>query len=65
MNLRGIENENEFFPAGFFSGALETELNVAVSSWESYESLKNPVKRLSAAGAGYRQIEQQWCRVSD
>jgi len=47
MKLVGIENENEYFSAGFFSGALEDELTDVVNRWGEAEKTNNPIARLA------------------
>lgn len=47
MKLVGIENENEYFSAGFFSGALEDELTDVVNRWGEAEKANNPIARLA------------------
>jgi len=53
MQLIGIENENEFYPAGFFSGALQGELTEIIARWADEKGSDNPAQRLSACVADY------------
>ena len=47
MELVGIENEAEFFPAGTLSDVLKDELREITSHWSHDDSTIDPVKRLS------------------
>ena len=46
MDLTGIENEAEFFPAGTLSDVLETELGDITGRWKGLDALTHPVTRL-------------------
>ena len=59
MQLIGIENENEFYPAGFFSGALEGELNEAISRWAKDAATINPASRLASCLIEYRDMVEK------
>jgi hypothetical protein len=48
MDLAGIENEAEFFPAGTLSDVLEAELQDITSRWSRELEGKNPVDRLAS-----------------
>ena len=50
MDLKGIENEAEFFPAGTLSDVLEVELSDIVSRWNKDNSGKNPAERIKTVG---------------
>lgn len=61
MTLVGIENENEYFSAGFFSAALEAELTDVISRWGEAEKAKNPIFRLAAGTVeNLAMIEKVW-----
>jgi hypothetical protein len=53
MDLTGIENEAEFFPAGTLSDALQDELQEITARWSRNKAVENPVKRLSDCGEQY------------
>lgn len=59
MQLIGIENENEFYPAGFFSGALEGELTEIISRWAEEKGTDNPVQRLAPSVTDYRDMVER------
>lgn len=65
MELIGIENENEFYPAGFFSGALEGELTEIISRWAGERGSDNPVQRLSSCVAEYREMIERVRTMAD
>lgn len=61
MTLIGIENENEYFSAGFFSGALEGELTDVISRWGEAEKAHNPIIRLADGTVeNLAMIEKVW-----
>lgn len=61
MTLIGIENENEYFSAGFFSGALEGELTDVISRWGEAEKANNPIIRLADGTVeNLTMIEKVW-----
>lgn len=61
MTLVGIENENEYFSAGFFSGALEAELADVISRWGEAEKAHNPIIRLADGTVeNLAMIEKVW-----
>ncbi|OAF12402.1 hypothetical protein AYJ54_06110 [Bradyrhizobium centrolobii] len=47
MDLIGIENEAEFFPAGALSDSLQVELREITSRWNKATDGENPVARLT------------------
>ena len=51
MDLIGIENEAEFFPAGTLSDVLKEELSDITAKWASREKALHPVERLSRVAA--------------
>ena len=61
MDLIGIENEGEFFPAGALSEGLQDELREISGRWTAELGSQNPVERLKRSGGSYlavlRQIE--------
>jgi len=66
MQLIGIENENEFYPAGFFSGALEEELSQVIARWSEGAGItENPATRLAANAAEYKATMSRARTMSD
>ena len=53
MDLIGIENEAEFFPAGTLSVSLQDELREITSLWSRDKDVDNPVKRLTNCAEHY------------
>ena len=53
MDLIGIENEAEFFPAGALSDALEDELRQITSQWSKGIAVENPSQRLTLCAEPY------------
>lgn len=53
MDLIGIENEAEFFPAGALSDALEDELRQITSQWSKGIAAENPSQRLALCAEPY------------
>ena len=53
MDLIGIENEAEFFPAGALSDALEDELRQITSQWSKGIASENPSQRLTLCTESY------------
>ena len=53
MDLIGIENEAEFFPAGALSDALEDELRQITSQWSKGNAADNPSHRLALCADPY------------
>ncbi|MDC0921912.1 N-6 DNA methylase, partial [bacterium] len=53
MDLIGIENEAEFFPAGALSDALEDELRQITSQWSKGIAADNPSQRLTLCAESY------------
>ena len=65
MDLTGIENEAEFFPAGTLSDVLEVELQDITSRWSRNESNENPVSELSAVAEEYLRLYRQLSNTKD
>lgn len=65
IELIGIENENEFYPAGFFSGALEGELSGIVGRWKEADNTESPVERLAKCVVPYRDMITRVRALSD
>jgi hypothetical protein len=59
MDLSGIQNEAEFFPAGTLSDALQDELREITARWSKSAELDNPLDRLSRTAAPYLTILRQ------
>ena len=61
MDLIGIENEGEFFPAGALSEGLQDELREVSGRWTADLGSENPLERLKRSARNYlgslRQIE--------
>ena len=53
MDLSGIENEAEFFPAGTLSDALQDELREITARWANASLLENPAARLTRSAESY------------
>ncbi|MCA1412672.1 N-6 DNA methylase [Bradyrhizobium sp. NBAIM20] len=53
MDLIGIENEAEFFPAGALSDSLQDELREITSRWSKAVDGENPVDRLAGCCEPY------------
>ena len=51
MDLVGIENEAEFFPAGTLSDVLKEELQDITSRWSGLDKSAHPIERLSRISA--------------
>ena len=49
MDLTGIENEAEFFPAGTLSEVLATELTDITAQWSKLERSDHPVERIASS----------------
>ncbi|MDG0980921.1 MAG: hypothetical protein P8O79_14430, partial [Halieaceae bacterium] len=49
MDLTGIENEAEFFPAGTLSEVLATELTDITAQWSKLERADHPVERIASS----------------
>ncbi|MDA8678400.1 N-6 DNA methylase [Luminiphilus sp.] len=49
MDLTGIENEAEFFPAGTLSEVLATELTDITAQWSKLERAEHPVERIASS----------------
>ena len=65
IELIGIANENEFYPAGFFSGALEGELSAIVGRWKEADNAESPVERLAKCVVPYRDMITRVRALSD
>lgn len=50
MDLTGIENEAEFFPAGTLSEVLATELADITAQWSRLERADHPAERIASSG---------------
>jgi len=53
MDLTGIENEAEFFPAGALSASLQEELREIAARWPRQEDEVSPIERLSRCADTY------------
>ena len=66
MDLTGIENEAEFFPAGTLSDSLQDELREITSRWSRVGDGVDPVDRLTRCAEPYltalRQIRNSTTR---
>lgn len=56
MMLIGIDNENEFYPAGFFANALAEELKAPISGWTKSGADNNPARRLARVAKDYLEM---------
>ncbi|MQG89123.1 MAG: hypothetical protein FI699_09720 [SAR202 cluster bacterium] len=65
MDLTGIENEAEFFPAGTLSDVLEVELQDISARWSRELDGANPVTRLSGSADTYLRLYRQLLNTSD
>ena len=65
MNLTGIENEAEFFPAGTLSDVLEVELQDITGRWARELEGTNPVTRLSGSADTYLRLYRQLLNTTD
>jgi hypothetical protein len=65
MDLTGIENEAEFFPAGTLSDVLEVELQDITGRWSRELEGANPVTRLSGSADAYLRLYRQLLNTSD
>ena len=65
MDLTGIENEAEFFPAGTLSDVLEVELQDITGRWSRELEGANPVTRLSGTADTYLRLYRQLLNTKD
>ena len=65
MDLTGIENEAEFFPAGTLSDVLEVELQDITVRWSRELEGANPVTRLSGSANTYLRLYRQLLNTTD
>ena len=65
MDLTGIENEAEFFPAGTLSDVLEVELQDITGRWSRELKGANPVTRLSGSADTYLRLYRQLLNTTD
>jgi len=65
MDLVGIENEAEFFPAGALSDALEDELRQITSKWSKSSAAQNPSQRLTLCADPYLLTVRQIRNTAD
>jgi hypothetical protein len=65
MDLTGIENEAEFFPAGTLSDVLEVELQDITGRWSRELEGANPVTRLSGSADAYLRLYRQLLNTTD
>ena len=65
MDLTGIENEAEFFPAGTLSDVLEVELQDITGRWSRELTGSNPVNRLNSSANDYLRLYRQLLNTTD
>ncbi|MGO6755908.1 hypothetical protein ELH42_29905 (plasmid) [Rhizobium ruizarguesonis] len=65
MELIGIENEGEFFPAGTLSDGLQDELKAISSRWAADLGDKNPLDRLKRVAIGQLAYLHQFHNSAD
>lgn len=65
MDLAGIENEAEFFPAGTLSDVLKAELQDITNRWSKALDGTNPLMRLTSAVDAYTRTYRQLLNTSD
>ena len=65
MDLTGIANEAEFFPAGTLSDVLEVELQDITNRWSKDLEGTNPLTRLTSAAEAYTRVYRQLLNTSD
>jgi hypothetical protein len=65
MDLIGIENEGEFFPAGTLSDALQEELKEISARWTADLGSQNPAERLKRVAESYRAALHQMQNTTD
>ncbi len=65
MDLTGIENEAEFFPAGTLSDVLEVELQDITGRWSRELEGANPVTRLSGSADTCLRLYRQLLNTTD
>lgn len=65
MDLTGIENEAEFFPAGTLSDVLETELQDISGRWSRELEGNNPITRLSGIADNFIRSYRELLNTKD
>ncbi|HAW19199.1 MAG TPA: hypothetical protein DCX14_03370, partial [Flavobacteriales bacterium] len=65
MDLTGIENEAEFFPAGTLSDVLETELQDISRRWSRELEGNNPITRLSGIADNFIRSYRELLNTKD
>lgn len=65
MELIGIENEAEFFPAGTLSDVLKDELQDITSRWSGLEKSVHPIERLARVANSVTEALRQIRNTSD
>lgn len=65
MELIGIENEAEFFPAGTLSDVLKDELQDITSRWAGLEKSAHPIERLTRIVSSVTEALRQIRNTSD
>lgn len=65
MDLTGIENEAEFFPAGTLSDVLETELQDISGRWSRELEGNNPITRLSGIADSFIRSYRELLNTKD
>ncbi|WP_455269284.1 Eco57I restriction-modification methylase domain-containing protein [Rhizobium herbae] len=65
MELIGIENEGEFFPAGTLSDGLQDELKEISNRWSADLADKSPLERLKRAAAPHHASLHQFLNSAD
>ena len=65
MDLTGIENEAEFFPAGTLSDVLEVELQDITNRWSKDLEGGSPITRLSSSADAYTRTYRQLLNTTD
>lgn len=65
MDLTGIENEAEFFPAGTLSDVLEVELQDITNRWSKDLEGTNPLTRLTSSAEAYTRVYRQLLNTTD
>lgn len=65
MDLTGIENEAEFFPAGTLSDTLQDEIRDITSRWRQDDGGSDPVSRLARCAEPYLEALRRIRRATD
>ncbi|MEZ5897893.1 MAG: N-6 DNA methylase [Hyphomicrobiaceae bacterium] len=65
MDLTGIENEAEFFPAGALSASLQEELREIAARWLRKDDEVSPIERLSRCADSYLALLRQIRNTKD